>query len=206
MHRLSNALTFMFCCVFFLSLSAHSSQKPATAALNQLTGSGIEEGEAQSLTNALRGELTRTGKFNMMERSQVNEILQEQGFQHSGACADEECMVEIGQLLAVRYMFMGHVGRVGATYSVSVRQIDVESGRVMKDITQNYRGDIDNVLIDVIPSVARQLAEIEEIVEQKRRIWPYITGGLLVAAAVPVILFLNSGEDQSSDNTITVEW
>lgn len=110
--------------VFFLTVvlffSAHSSDSPPAAAINQLTGSGVEEGEIISLTNALRSELSRTGKFSMMERSQIEEILSEQGFQLSGACSDESCIVEMGQLLAVRYMFLGHVGRVGSTYTVNV--------------------------------------------------------------------------------------
>ena len=187
-----------------LPFSAHATQN---AALNQLTGSGMEEGEAIALTNALRGELTRTGKFDMLERSQINEILHEQGFQLSGACTTEECIVEIGQLLAVRYMFMGHVGKVGGTYSVSIRQIDVQSGRVMRDITENYRGVIDDVLTKVIPSVARQIAGIEENVRIRKKRWPWIAGGVLAAGAVPVALFLskdNSGEETIVD--VEVEW
>ncbi len=189
----------LMCLTVLASLfSAYSGNNPATAALNQLTGSGMQEGEAIALTNALRGELTRTTAFNMMERSQINEILSEQGFQQSGACVDDACLVEMGQLLAVHYMFMGHVGRVGATFSVSVRQIDVQSGRVVKDITENHRGDIDDVLTKVMPSVARQLAGLEEIIQQ-RRAWPWIVGGVLAAGAVPVVLFLSNSRDDNTE-------
>lgn len=184
-----------------LVFSVYSDDSPSTAALNQITGSGMEEGEAIALTNALRGELTRTGKFDMMERSQIAEILTEQGFQLSGACADDACLVEMGQLLAVRYMFMGHVGRVGETYSVSVRQIDVKNGRVVKDVTENHRGAIDDVLTMIMPSIARQFAGMEEVVvEKKRRIWPWIVGGVLAAGAVPVVLFLTNDTDEETDS------
>ena len=158
----------------------------------------MEEGEAIALTNALRGELTRTRAFDMMERSQINEVLEEQGFQHSGACLDDACLVEMGQLLAVRYMFMGHVGRVGETFSVSVRQIEVGSGRVVKDVTENHRGDIDDVLTMIMPSVAQQFAGVEEVVRQRRR-WPWIVGGVLAAGAVPAVLFLTNRAGEDTD-------
>ncbi len=200
MHRL-------FICVAVFVFSVYSANNPETAALNQLTGSGMEEGGAIALTNALRGELTRTGMFAMMERSQINEILAEQGFQLSGACADNECVVEIGQLLAVRSMFMGHVGRVGETFSVSVRQIDVESGRVIKDVTVNRRGDIDDVLTEVMPSVARQLAGLEKTVTKKRsRVWLLVAGAVVAGAAVPVVFYLTRQSESEGSNMIEVEW
>ena len=191
----------LFLILLTSAFAAHAGNAPATAALNQLTGSGMEEGEAIALTNALRGELTRTGAFDMMERSQINEILAEQGFQHSGACADDACVVEMGQLLAVRYMFMGHIGRVGATFSVSIRQIDVQSGRVVKDVTENHRGDIDDVLTMIMPSVARQFAGIEAVTEvRKRRAWPWVVGGVLAAGAIPAVLFLTGNTDDNTDS------
>ncbi|KMQ50970.1 hypothetical protein CHISP_2112 [Chitinispirillum alkaliphilum] len=198
----------IFLIAVFSALSVLLAQDRVPAALNQLTGSGMEQGEAVALTNALRGELTRTGVFDMMERSQVNEILAEQGFQLSGACSDDSCLIEVGQLLAVKYMFMGHVGRVGATYSVSVRQIDVESGRVVQDITQNHRGDIDDLLTDVVPSVAQKIAGLDNPVVQRRRLWPWFAGGV-VATAIPVILFLNSSKDSEinmESSELIIEW
>ena len=185
--------------VFVLGLiflaSASVSENIPTAAINQLTGSGVSEGEIISLTNALRSELSRTGKFNMMERSQIEEVLEEQGFQHSGICADESCIVEIGKLLAVRYMFLGHVGKVGNTFTVNVRTIDVESGRVIADVVENHRGAVDNLLVRVIPSVAKELAGVREEQIRKRR-WPLVVGGIAAAGAVPaVFLLLNSEEN-----------
>ncbi len=194
--------TVLFTIVLPLSLLSAN-----TAALNQLTGSGMDEGEAIALTNALRGELTRTGSFEMMERSQINEILAEQGFQLSGACADDACVVEMGQLLAVQSMFMGHVGKVGQTYSVSVRQIDVESGRVIKDVTANHRGDIDDVLTDVLPSVARQLAGLEKpAIMKQRRAWLLVAGVILAGAAIPATLYLTRESESEGGNMIEVEW
>jgi len=127
------------------------------AALGNLTGDGLTDGEIATLSNALRTALVKTGAFDMMERSQIDEILKEQGFQSSGACNDASCIVEIGQLLSVKYMFLGNIGKIGETYSVSVRQIDVATGKVINDVIENYKGPIDNLLTVIIPSVAKQM-------------------------------------------------
>lgn len=180
------------------------------AALNQLTGSGLSEGEIISLTNALRTELANTGAFNMMERSQIDEILKEQGFQATGACNDASCMVEMGQLLAVKFIFLGNVGKVGETYSVSVRKIDVGTGQVLADATENYKGEVDKLLTEVIPLVAKKLSAVEDekrdAVVKKRKKWPFFAGGLLVAGGVTTAVILLSGdEDTDVDNTTGVK-
>lgn len=192
-----------FVLVLVLFFTSSFSENIPTAAFNQLTGNGISEDEIISLSNALRSELSRTGKFSMMERSQIEEVLSEQGFQQSGICDDESCIVEMGKLLAVRYMFLGHVGKVGNTYTVNVRQIEVESGKVVADVVENHRGVVDNLLMKVIPSVAKEIAGVKEEKVKKKR-WPFIVGGIAVAGAVPaVILLLNNNENGEQEDNLT---
>ena len=45
-----------------------------------------------------------SGCFRVIERTEMDNILREQGFQKSGACDDENCLVEVGQLLGVNRM------------------------------------------------------------------------------------------------------
>jgi hypothetical protein len=49
------------------------------------------------------------------------------------------------------------VGKVGSTYSLSLRLVDVETGRIDAAIAVDVKGDPD-VLLDAIRSGARQLA------------------------------------------------
>jgi curli biogenesis system outer membrane secretion channel CsgG len=68
---------------------------------------GVTENEALSLTDALRSELGKSGKYQVMERSQMDDILKEQGFQQSGACDEASCAIEIGKILAVNFIGVG---------------------------------------------------------------------------------------------------
>lgn len=125
-------------------------------ALIDLEGRGISIYEAQSLSDRLRSELVRTGKVTVVERGVMEQILAEQDFQSLG-CTTDECAVEVGQLLGVTYMLAGSVGKVGTTFTIDLRKVNVESGKIESSIIRNYRGAIDG-LLDEMGRIARELA------------------------------------------------
>ena len=53
-------------------------------AIIDLEGRGISALEAQTLTDRMRSELVSTGAVTIVERGQMAEILDEQGFQQTG--------------------------------------------------------------------------------------------------------------------------
>ncbi len=60
----------------------------------------------------------------------VEDILSEQGLQQTGACANDQCVAEVGHLLGVELMLAGYIGYIGSTYSVDVRIIDVKTRKI----------------------------------------------------------------------------
>ena len=56
----------------------------------------------------------------MVERNQMEEILNEQGFQQSG-CTSAECAAEVGALLGVQNMVSGSFGLLGNTYTIDAK-------------------------------------------------------------------------------------
>ena len=87
----------------------------------------------------------------------MDDILKEQGFQLSG-CTSDECAVEAGRLLNVSHICAGSIGKVGALYTVSVRLIDVETGEILKTVTEDSRGSVENVLTSSMRNVALKLS------------------------------------------------
>jgi TolB-like protein len=114
--------------------------------------------EARTLTDKLRGELVRTAKFQVIERSQMEDILTEQGFQQTGLCNTNECYVEAGKLLGVEQMIGGSIGKVGNIYLISIRLIDVETGLIVKLVDEEIEGSIDELLKTGIRSVALRMS------------------------------------------------
>ena len=134
-------------------------------AVLDLDPTGISQKDAQFLSDRLRAELFETGKFQIVERDKMREILVEQGFQKSG-CTTLECAVEIGQLLNVEKIVAGSIGKIDDIFSISLRMIDIASGAIEKTATRDYEGKLSEVLTETIPEVAGQLSEEQkEILE-----------------------------------------
>ena len=117
-------------------------------AVIDLEGRGISTIEAQTLTDRMRSELVKTGAVTVVERGQMQQILGEQDFQLTG-CTSDECAVEIGQMLGVTKMVAGSIGKIGSTYTVDLRNIDVATGAILTTMTRNYRGEIDGLLTQI---------------------------------------------------------
>jgi hypothetical protein len=86
----------------------------------------------------------------------MNEILKEQGFQMTG-CTSSECAVEAGKILNVAKMVGGSIGKIGTTYTLDLRIIDVATGKIESISTVDTPEPIDNVLQTGIPSAIVQL-------------------------------------------------
>jgi TolB-like protein len=101
---------------------------PANIAIWDFEGIGISIHEARVLTQRLASEIISLNVYQLFERSKVNQLLREQEFHHSG-CVDATCAVEIGKLVGVQHIVVGTISKIGNTYSVDSRMIDVESGK-----------------------------------------------------------------------------
>ncbi len=141
------ALLLLVCSSMHSVFAFQANEAPLNYAVVSLkAGEGITEGEADVITDRLRTELFKTGTINIMERDQMQSILKEQGFQQSGACTDQACMVEMGQLLGVQRLVSGSIGRLGSLYMINIRAVDVSTGRIEKIVSADVKGQIEDVV------------------------------------------------------------
>lgn len=127
-------------------------------AVNDLKGTGLSAGELTIISERLRGELFQTGKYTVMERGEMEAVLKEMEFQMSGACDEASCMVEVGQMLGVRQIVVGSVGKIENFYTISLRAIGVGSGKIEATANHDYTGSISGLISDAIGEVAQKLA------------------------------------------------
>ncbi|OGR87952.1 MAG: hypothetical protein A3A86_06100 [Elusimicrobia bacterium RIFCSPLOWO2_01_FULL_60_11] len=90
----------------------------------------------------LTTELMATGKFDVVERSRIKKMLEEQHFGLTGA-VDAETAQKVGKLIGAQGIMIGSVGEYGrkistdlrggmlSTLSLSARLISVETGLVI---------------------------------------------------------------------------
>lgn len=120
-------------------------------AINDLDAFGVPETLALSTSDLLRTELFKTGYFHVMERKQMDKILEEHAFQLSGAT--EQDIVEIGKFLGVQLMAMGSINRLGRELVISIRLVDIEEARVKAAESVRARGE------ERIPNAVEKLAK-----------------------------------------------
>lgn len=147
------------------NLSAQSSGKINLAVMN-LEAPDVPASAQQALSDRMRTELFNTGRFSVMERNQMQELLKEQGFQQSG-CTSNECVVEAGKLLGVDRMIAGSVGKVGTIYTVSLWMIDIETGRIMLTKTEDCNCPIEQVLTTSLKNIALKMAGMSSSAEEQ---------------------------------------
>ena len=143
LNRVSISLLVLASLTF--KLNAQVTEGKQTVALLEFEGRGISQLEAKTLTDRLMSEMVNTDAVIMVERNQMDEILNEQGFQQSG-CTSSECAAEVGALLGVQNMVSGSFGKLGNSYTIDAKMFSVETGATIRTVSKTYKGPVDNLL------------------------------------------------------------
>lgn len=100
----------------------------------------------------MRTELEGGERFRVVERAQIKQALQEQTLQLSGG-TDTQNAVKIGKLLGADLIIVGSVVKIGNSYTVNSRMIDVKTGEAQ--LGRNATGTDLNLL----NSLSRELLD-----------------------------------------------
>jgi TolB-like protein len=187
------------------SAAKASSSRDMVAVLD-LDAVGASKVEASAMTDRLREELLRTGKFTLVDRSQMQAVLDEQALQQTG-CTTQECAVQVGKVLGVKKIVSGRVTKIADTqWLLSAQIVDVETAETLRAESLRFRGDyfsmLDEGIVTLVaklslptgakPDLAGQLAAQQQAqqapiaaqpAEEKKSssLWWWIVGGLVIA-------------------------
>ncbi|MEW6067821.1 MAG: CsgG/HfaB family protein [Nitrospirota bacterium] len=102
----------------------------------------------------------RTLVFSIMERAQLNRVMEEQKFSLSGTAAEED-IIKIGRLLVVQYFLIGSINRIGGNYLINIRLVDVEKGGLVQAESIEVRSE--GEISSAIRSLVRKITELTPI-------------------------------------------
>ena len=154
--------------------AADSAKKERVAVLD-ITLEGGSAGEKAALTDKFRESLLKTKKYTLVDRSQMNRILQEQAFQKT-ACTTADCAVAAGKLLGVRYIITTSVTRItletwkadpetwklnADVWQASSIMVNVETAETDRAESVQVRGNVLKLLNEGIPELATKLSSEE---------------------------------------------
>ena len=132
-----------------------------------LDAHGLKQHEAATVTDRLRDELLGMNLYQVMESNKMHEILEEQGLTDTDLiCTETECFLRIGKMLGVQQIVGGSVRIIRDVYNVSIRMIDVETGKTILTADENYPGEFDGLLTITIPYIAKPFYSINDSTAQ----------------------------------------
>jgi len=205
-NKMRKCVTWMMLVSFFWLVGPGNfvivmAQEPSTtiAVLGIDAKGGVSPSGAATLADRLRSELVNLKVFTVLERGQMDAILQEQGFNMSG-CTSSECIVEAGRLLGVQQMVAGDVGKVGDVLTIDLRVFDVTTGEIIRADQFDYEGDVAGLLL-VMKKAAYQIAGTD-LEESGGFPWLWIGLGA-VALGVGAAVALGGSSDNSGDSGTT---
>lgn len=140
-------LSFALMCLMALSMSAQR-----CAVLEFKAGVGISQADVDGIS-AIFITYFRPAGYTMVERTQIDKAIDEQGFQRSRMT--ESQMVRIGQILNVSKIVVGDVNVVMGQYNVDARVINVESGTIAATEGATFAG---SSYRSTMQSIAQKLA------------------------------------------------
>ena len=122
------------------------------AVLEFKAGVGISQADVDGIS-AIFITYFRPAGYTMVERTQIDKAIDEQGFQRSKMT--ESQMVRIGQILNVSKIVVGDVNVVMGQYNVDARVINVESGTIAATEGATFAG---SSYRSTMQSIAQKLA------------------------------------------------
>ena len=135
-------------------------QSRPTVAVLDFDARGISSFEAATLTDRLSTELGNTEAITLIERKQLDRIMEEQGLQQSG-CTTNDCVAEVGKLLGAQYMISGSINKIGDTFTIDAKMFSVETGVNVKTVSKTHKGRIDE-LIPMMEQIAWELVGLDK--------------------------------------------
>lgn len=157
---------------FVLFLFGCSASKPETpkpkiniSIMDFEARAGVQTPEAQTVGDALASLLTQTARFNVIDRKQIQAVLQEQGFQ--AAQNPGAGLSHAAGVLAVKKFVTGSLGKLGDNYIFSVKITDVETSGIDLSISRTYDDDLEDIMDDFLPEIVAEIVAAVDGVKKK---------------------------------------
>jgi len=150
----------LFFVLLLISSSPVWTQVKPTIAVLSLEAKNVSQETADAVADILSTELFNTQRFQVIERQAMLRILDEQKLQMTGV-TDMGRAVEIGKVLNVQKIMIGSVSKLGETYIINTRLVDVKTGAL--ELAQNAKSTngeegLTNAISDLVKIVAQKVA------------------------------------------------
>lgn len=157
-------VTLIVTCLIAISSSlAYVECGPTTMAVIDFKDqTGMKNGEslARTVTDALTASLTESRVIQLVERSRIKKIVEEQALSLTGLIDTQE-VSEVGKMLAAHYLVIGSISRYENDWFAASRLLEVKTGRIIT--AKMIEADGLSELIKKIKKTARNITKKVEL-------------------------------------------
>jgi TolB-like protein len=133
---------------------------PQVAVLDTILSAGMDPAVRSPVTDKIVEELVKCGKYIVLDRASVAQVLKEKEFQLSSGLVGNEEIRRAGEYLGADLVVVASASRVGSTHVITVKMIDVLSGRITAQASEEKKGTID-VLLQIARTAGQRIAGVE---------------------------------------------
>ncbi len=130
--------------------------EPTKVAVLELKATGIDEAIAKNLTELFTSEAGQVPGFKVIGHTEVQDMVGFEIQKQTMGCSDASCFAEIGGALGVDFVVSGTIGKVGETFVVNLRLIDIKKSETKNRIGESIAGRVE-LLPDYIRTTAWRL-------------------------------------------------
>jgi TolB-like protein len=113
-----------------IAVTTFAAARTSIAVVDLTPGTGVFDSDAVGISEALRADIINLQRFDVVERTQMNELLGEQGLSVSGI-TDVSNGVLVGKLTGAKAIVMGNISKTGSGFALNLRLVDVELGTII---------------------------------------------------------------------------
>jgi len=132
--------------LFFLSIpiALFSQDDKMRIMVLDFGGNGVEQRILVAAYEDLETRLIETNRFIVIDRSTRESRMSELKYQRSG-CVTDECIIEIGRELSANYVVNGSINRIGNSYQINIKLVDMKEGKMIEKVTDRVKGGEDGL-------------------------------------------------------------
>ena len=136
-----------------LSLTAFAENQKIAILEPTSSGTNIDEGTRIAIRELISSAIVNTNSYIIVERSQLDKVIKEQHFSHSGFVDDSQA-IQIGRLTGANKVILSVVSATGNRVMLSVKLLDVTTATIEK---QKAKVLSSVELLDAVESIAAEL-------------------------------------------------
>jgi len=117
---------------------------------------GIDKGVVTLLYELILTEFQEYSNLSVISKTDISSMVQYETEKELAGCDETSCMAEIGGALGVDKVVIGHVGKLGSSYVVTLKLMNIKKATVENRVSKTIPADEDK-LIPVIKFLANKL-------------------------------------------------